>query len=279
VSSKKELVVIGDSFCIDYIKMRNHIAAKESAPYLLHDRNENKIKEFKWDKKEAFPIWGEIVAKELNLKLVNLGQSGTGTNYVFAELLDYLIINKKNIKMIIISWSGHSRFDFQLPSGMHYPVHHPKPWLTINAISPQSKLLNNELFIAAKNNHALTFEVGLNSFFRHAYVLQNLLESYGIDYRMIQSVSDGFAFEKDKYNKDGMIKYAKAIINNPYFDLINDEKFIGCPGTLNLGGFTMADIIWTEDDKNHISNMDHHPNKNGMKIIAKVILDDLQQTI
>ena len=48
---------------------------------------------------------------------------------------------------------------------------------------------------------------------------------------MIQSVSDGHAFEKDKYGIDGMIKYAKAIINHPYFNLINDKKHIGWPGT------------------------------------------------
>lgn len=276
MSSKKELVVIGDSFSIDYVNMRNQMCKAGNIPYLLHDRKENKIKEFKWEQREPFPIWGEIVAKELNLKLVNLGQSGTGTNYVFAEFLDYFINNKNNIKMVIISWSGHSRFDFELPHENYYPPYHNRPWLTINAISPQSKLLDSELFNATKNVNALTFEVGLNSFFRHAYVLQNLLETHGVDYRMIQSVSDGYAFEKDKYGIDGMIKYAKAIINHPYFNLINDKKYIGWPGTKNLGGFTMADLIFTKDDKNHISNLDHHPNKNGMKIIAKAILDDLQ---
>ena len=277
MSSKKELVVIGDSFCIDYVKMRNMMANDYSGGrYLLHVGDE--VKAYTWTQQKSFPVWGDIIAKELNLKVVNLGQSGTGTNFIFAEALDYIINNKDNIEKVIISWSGYSRVDFELPAG-RYPDHHPRPWLTVNPAMPQSiNVHHNKILSAAKAYNTLSFEVGLNNFFRHAYVLQNLLESYGIDYRMIQSITDGHAFPKftfDKGSEGGMHQYAKKLINNPYFDLINDEKFIGWPGVSNLGGFAMTDLIWTEDNKNHISYLDKHPNENGHKIIAKAVLDDL----
>jgi hypothetical protein len=282
VSSKKELVVIGDSFCIDYINMRN-LKGKEydGGKYLLYDPDQNKIREFKWTKQKSFPIWTEIVAKKLNLKLVSLGQSGTGTDFHFAGVLDYIINNKKKIRKVIISWSSFGRFDFEFPSEFNPPPSHPWPWMSVNgALLKYNKLMNGNsadtLLNAAREVNALTFEVGINNFFRHSYVLQNLLESYGIEYRMIQSLSDGHAFPNKYHTHEGALaEYAKYILKSPYFDLINDEKFIGWPGIPLLGGFTMVDLIFTEDNKNFISSMDHHPNENGMKIIAKAILDDL----
>jgi len=273
VSSKKELVVIGDSFCSDYIRMRN-MMADDNEPYLLWDKSLQIIREFEWTQKKLFPIWGEIVAKELNLKFVNLSQSGTGTNYIFAELLDYLIKNKKNIEKVIISWSGCSRFDFEFPGG-NSPVPYKRPWMSICTIHPAwiypVGIKFDKFLTAVKKIKACSFESGINNFFRHVYVLQNLLESHGTDYRMIQSVSDGYEFTKE----GGLYKYAEKIINNPYFDLINDEKFIGWPGIENLGGFTMVELISAEDNKNHISDVDHHPNENGMKIIANTIIKNL----
>ena len=100
MSSKKELVVMGDSFCIDYINMRNLMHDNyNGGRYLLFDPDLDKVREFKWPQQKTFPIWGEIVAEELNLKLVTLGQSGTGTDFHFAGALDYIINNKENIEI------------------------------------------------------------------------------------------------------------------------------------------------------------------------------------
>ena len=282
MSSKKELVVMGDSFCIDYINMRNLMHDNyNGGRYLLFDPDLDKVREFKWPQQKTFPIWGEIVAEELNLKLVTLGQSGTGTDFHFAGALDYIINNKENIEKVIISWSSFGRFDFETSASTKLYAHHPWPWRSVNgALLKFNKLMNNktadDLLNAAREANALSFEVGINNFFRHAYVLQNLLESYGIDYHMIQSLHDAHAFP-NKYDtlEGGYTEYAKHLLKNPYFDLIDDNKFIGWPGIKTLGGFTMVDLIWTKDNKNFISSMDKHPNENGMKIIAKTILDNL----
>lgn len=263
-SSRGELVVIGDSFSVDYIAMRNTMHIDNDMPYRYSDSEFNVVIG-EWEARESFPIWGEIVATELDLKLVNLSQSAIGTDFIFAEALDYITKNKKNIERVIIIWSSFSRFDFERPNEKK-SCYNPTPWTSINTtFNPQGD--NANLLEGAREINALSFEAGINNFFRHIYTLQVILKSYNISYTMAQSVNDESAFN------GGYIKYAKKILNNPYFDLIDDESFIGWPGTKSLGGFNIGDLIWSEDDKNHISCVDKHPNENGMKIIAKAILD------
>lgn len=279
MSSKKELVVIGDSFCIDYVNMRNRLGEEYSGnKYLLYDPDEDTIKVFKWIKQKSFPIWPEIVAKELNLKLVNLGQSGTGTDFHFAVALDYIIKNNKNIAKVIISWSSFGRFCFEFPSKFNAPPSHPWPWISVDPgfSSTGHDGTTHATIKKLTETNLFSFEVGMNNFFRHAYALQNILELYNIEYRMIQSLHDAHNYpNKQNTHKGAFTEYAKHFLKSPYFDLINDEKFIGWPGLPILGGFTMVDLIFSKDSKNFISHLDHHPNENGMKIIAKTILDDL----
>ena len=287
MSSKKELLVVGDSFCIDYVRSRNKMHADGKYPYVIVNNDiegEFKNQVHEWKYIEPFPTWGEIVAKELNLKHVCLGQSGTGSDYVFAKTLDYISKNKKKIGKIIIVWSSFARFDFEL---QHDPRHNFNrywnnfDWISFNptlllgtTVHIEFDILKDNVIKNLKQLKALPIDAGINKFFRNAYALQTILESFNIDYNMIQSVRDWTLSIGEFEN------IAKLILNNQYCELINEDKFIGYPTHPLLGGFNMVEILLDGGTdsrycKNHINEYDKHPNKNGNKLIAKRILDEI----
>ena len=38
-----KLLVVGDSYCMNYVEMKNRVHIKHKEPYLLFDREQNKI--------------------------------------------------------------------------------------------------------------------------------------------------------------------------------------------------------------------------------------------
>ena len=91
MSSKKELLVVGDSFCVDLVSMY-----KEINKQIYKVRTKEGIVDIPIDlSKKPFPIWPDLIAKELDLKLTNLSRCGAGNDYIFAHALDYISKNKK----------------------------------------------------------------------------------------------------------------------------------------------------------------------------------------
>jgi hypothetical protein len=291
MSSKKELVVVGDSYCVDYAAMRNLEHIKQDQKYIVHYGNGTK--EIEWKYMESFPLWGEIVAKELNLKFINLSQSGAGNDHMFAVALDYILKNKKNIGKIIIAWSGTFRIDFENPLQL------PDQWVKLNTVIPKGLLTHQDNVVSALKDCNIPNITGqINKFFRYVYSLQIILESLNIDYYMIQSINErpyDMSFKDDptpkrndyvdQYDYNNRIHLshtdpydyhaAKLLLKNSYFELINEDKFIGWPLWPNIGGFTMMELIHTKNLENHINKYDGHPNENGNKLIAKTILDEI----
>ena len=62
-----------------------------------------------------WPKWPELLADKLDLKLINLGASGAGNEYILSSLVDE--INKRNvndIEMVIAAWSRCDRRDYSI---------------------------------------------------------------------------------------------------------------------------------------------------------------------
>ena len=273
MSSKKELLVVGDSFCVDlqsmYLELDN--------PFAYKVRTREGIKNIPIDLSlKPFPIHPEIIAKELDLKLVNLSRVGAGNDYIFAHALDYISKNKKKIEKVIIAWSGWYREDIEIDIWVNaingFPQQtHPPEWSSLADLYPHPNKINS-----------------INKFFRNVYCIQSVCERFDIDYRMMQTVGIGSVSADHMINVDqDDTKKAKEILDHEYFDLINYHKFIGWPVIQNLGGFTMIDIIEPNNFPNYHptdlylhngENAEHpdcHPNAEGQRLIAKYILDTL----
>ena len=65
----------------------------------------------------------------------------------------------------------------------------------------------------------------------------------------------------------GMREHYEYMAKDPLYDKIDEEHFIGWPGTKMLGGITMQSMLESEDD-NFISKIDRHPSKKGQEKIA-----------
>lgn len=278
MSSKKELLVVGDSFCVDLQTLYLNLPETDDRyPFAFKVRTREGIKNIPIDRSlKPFPIHPEIIAKELNLKLVNLSRNGAGNDYIFAHALDYLSKNKKKIEKVIIAWSGWYREDVEIDIWVNaingFPQQtQPPEWSSLADLYPHPNKINS-----------------INKFFRYVYLIQTVCERFDIDYRMMQTVGIGSISAPHMLNKDiDDTKKAKEILDHEYFDLINYHKFIGWPVIQNLGGFTMLNLIEpnefpihrpTDLYLNNGENVEHpdcHPNAEGQRLIAKYILDTL----
>jgi len=45
--------------------------------------------------------WPELLAEKLNMNCVNLGYSGSGNDYVYSSLLDYIVKDNNDIGLVI----------------------------------------------------------------------------------------------------------------------------------------------------------------------------------
>ena len=62
----------------------------------------------------SWPKWPELLAEKLDMDCVNLGKSGSGNEYIYRSLLNYITRNDtSNIGLVIPAWSQCQRKDYQ----------------------------------------------------------------------------------------------------------------------------------------------------------------------
>ena len=65
----------------------------------------------------SYDKWPEMLAEKLNMQCVNLGQSGAGNEYISNSIIDYIEeANKSDIGLVIPAWSQCRRRDYQMYS-------------------------------------------------------------------------------------------------------------------------------------------------------------------
>tara|TARA_B000000477_G_scaffold52745_1_gene44341 strand:- start:2101 stop:3069 length:969 start_codon:yes stop_codon:yes gene_type:complete len=64
----------------------------------------------------SWPKWPEIMAKELGMKCINLGRSGSGNEYIYSSIQDVVLKleDKSQIGLIVAGWSQGFRRDYQI---------------------------------------------------------------------------------------------------------------------------------------------------------------------
>ena len=289
-----KLLVVGDSYCMNYVGMKNRIHTNNKEPYLLFDREQNKIREFEWKHLDEFKIWPEIVAEKTNCDLINLSESGAGNLSIYSMALDYIVSNK--VDKAIIVWSGLGRWEFEAltinlkkrlyKNGeliSHYKKGKIKPkngtrsaWLRYHNHKMHKELdkhnnlefQTNELDNLA-NVGVFSLETGVYNWFRLIYSMQEICKSLKIDLKMFQSVRPLKSVEEN-------VEASKIIIKDPYLSKVDDKIFKGFPAIDYIGGTCFSDILreYNKSNKNIISEFDSHPNEEGNKLIAEYVLND-----
>jgi len=82
-SSKKKLIVSGDSFT-DYRYTNTH----------------------------GFPVWPDILGEMLDMEVINMGNCGSGNEYIYGSIIDHLP-KESSIGLVVAMWSESCRLDFE----------------------------------------------------------------------------------------------------------------------------------------------------------------------
>ena len=197
-----------------------------------------------WDK------WPEILAKKLNMDCVNLGYCGSGNDYVYSSLLDYIVQNNENLGLVIPGWTRAVR---------------------------RSYTKNKVRFNLRWDTHG-DMDYFIKRSLRYYYTFQQVCKSLNIPFKQIH-ILDPYESAIGEEKRKNLSKYTtkkeaiKMFMSNSYFDKIDEKHFIGWPVEPKLGGFSMWDKL--DNNKHFISEEDRHPNAEGQKIIAETIYENL----
>src|SRR5210317_556189 len=65
----------------------------------------------------SWPKWPQLLAKKLDMELINLSHSGAGQEYIYSNIIDKLqTIDHSKIGLVIAAWSTAPRRDYQIES-------------------------------------------------------------------------------------------------------------------------------------------------------------------
>jgi hypothetical protein len=235
----------------------------------------------KESEKGGWPMWPEIIAKRLNFKSINMGKYGAGNDYIFNQVVDQLHI-QKNIKLVIVMWSGWDRFNYM--GKLVTPI----PYFLLNnlkELEPIKEVLKDHsnlsdydnTFFNMDQDAALKYSKNLiDTNLRYMFLLSYILKEKNIPYIFLQGVKP-FPYNGLNLVENIKFKYTTKMIlndllNNVYFEKLDkDPNIMGFPFLKPLNGFCIRDFVITEKDI--ISPSDTHPNKHGQIKIANSIMD------
>jgi len=210
-----------------------------------------------------WPKWPEILGEKLNMDVINLGQSGSGNEYIFSSLIDAMAnMNREEIGLVIPAWSQCLRRD----------------WIEGNF----------RLNMTISDKGDLRYHV--NKSMRYYYLFQFYCETNSIPYKqlqMIEFIRKGNA-RKEKLrqsildrNLDNDYENGPSYIKNSiYYDKIKSKNFIGYPMKRELGGFPIQDRVTDFRKKEleyifRLSKEDAHPSKIGHEMIAEYLYENI----
>lgn len=233
-----------------------------------------------------WPKWPEIIAKKLDMQLVNVAFSGAGNEQIYSSLLDYISLNgSENIGLVLAAWSQCQRRDFQK-----------------NSIFAQVRDYWHNDRVDTKGDVFYWVRKSL----RYFISFQNLCEQHKLPYKQFQMISlfeswlnglnkrdteiadylrdiEGFKNFIPKYVYPGdPIKDKKKLIKLllKYESSINTNNFLGWPTVKDLAGFYIEEKTMKDKDNISIpelviSEIDGHPTRKGHEVIAEFIYGQL----
>ena len=205
----------------------------------------------------AWSFWPDLLAKKLDMEVINLAKMGAGNEYIYSSLLDK-IITTDNIGLVMAAWSQCQRKDWK----------RGKKWT------------NNSAYMDIKIHNDMYAHV--DKTLRYYYSLQEICKYKKIPYKAFQMIHmfRGYSWDipTQRHKEDFELRkeLLNHIHNSSYFNKI-DDSFIGWPGDPDLGGFSIkSDILKGYSEESlpwAVSERDNHPNAKGQEKITEFIYD------
>ena len=279
-SSKKKLIISGCSYTANYAKTQ---------------------------KLEEFPIWGELLADQLNMELINLSRCGFGNRAIYTTLVER-IVKEKNVGFVVAMWSEFNRMSWYIDTAYQEEVpkryRDPDPWRCFlperivldaewhdqfykpPAENPKKKAMKYKLGKIVRDKKLDSIRAGTVESLGYMFAFQNICENMDIPYLQIQgcwpelakyitpSLEDKIVPRWDRNRSSRVKEFAKLMVDSPYIDKINNN-FIGWPIADIIGGHCFDSLLTKYDYR--ISDEDTHPNKEGHKLISEVLYNEYKK--
>ncbi len=258
-SSKKKLIVSGDSFT-DYRYTNTH----------------------------GFPVWPDILGEMLDMEVINMGNCGSGNEYIYGSIIDHLP-KESSIGLVVAMWSESCRLDFELPLNKENRRigWGTKRWRVIVSLRENEHVWENVVSTLFKKYGYHQLEARTKKSMRFIYSFQEIMKGKKLNFLQVS----GCGLEEPSDS----IEFGKLVLKSPYFDFIDKECFVGWPMADSIGGKCISDYLEQKDPtrtKNIIDGTkvfnddgemispvkDSHPNKLGHEQIAEVLYDAYQKT-
>lgn len=258
-SSKKKLIVSGDSFA-DYRYTSTH----------------------------GFTVWPDILGEMLDMEVINMGNCGSGNEYIYSSLLD-CFAKEDNIGLVIAMWSESCRIDFEVPleEKNRKLSWGRRGWRVIVSLRKNKEIWEDVVATFFRKHGYYQLHARTKKSMRFMYSFQEIMKNRNLNF--LQVAGCGLESPMDSN------ELSKLILDSPYFDLIDKKYFVGWPMVDSIGGKCISDYLKqkdptrtkniidgtkvSDDDGDMISPVkDFHPNKLGHEQIAKVLYDAYQKT-
>ena len=275
-SSKKKLIISGCSYTANYAKIQ---------------------------KLEEFPIWGEVLADNLDMELVDLSQCGFGNRAIYTTLVEKMVV-EKNVGLVVAMWSEFQRMSWYIdPDSLDHAgrekigVSFRNPWMCFlperivkdanwhdqfykpPGINPKKKSTKYELSKMIGNRELDSIRAGSVQSLGYIFAFQSICENMDIPYLQMQGCRAVMGRDT-RTNRRNSKQLAKYIIGSPYLNKINDN-FIGWPVVESIGGYCFDSLLTHTDhwdaSATRISREDTHPNAAGHKLLSKVLYDEYKK--
>ena len=222
----------------------------------------------------SFPMWPDLLAKKLDMRLINLGRSGQGNEYIYSSLQDTIEgvtgVDRNQIGMVVAAWSQCFRKDYQ----------HRHSWVA-ERVNPHGDVFGwiRKSLRTYKNLEYMCERYNI------PYVQTQMIPLY-IDWLRglmpteqeeargkVRGVDDTVYPGDAELDINVILKIIMA-----YDDIINHDNFLGWPISRDLGGYPLSTKeigLSSMIDRQHspyvISKYDGHPNEEGHKRLAAAI--------
>ena len=223
----------------------------------------------------SWPKWPELLGEKLGMKVINVGASGKGNEYIYSSLHDVIesMEDKSEIGLVIAAWSQCHRRDYQTGGGKDGEGWKGDPTDTKGNIIGWTK---RSLRIIKSLEYMCHYH-------DVPYIQTQMIPLFG-DYLSGDADVDDLL---DKYT--GKIDNDYNTILNllmKYEEIIDTSKFIGWPGDYKLGGFPLSYKVLGGDPSTVdvdqfkagyvISPYDCHPNAAGQVRIAEYMYNRIK---
>lgn len=215
----------------------------------------------------SFKCWAELVSEKINKPVVNIATSGAGNYAICKRAQDYIIENYNKIDFAIIALSGWDRVQDVLHRHYGMMSFPSNDHIMDDLDSKTPKLISSTL--------------------RQIYELQLVCKTYDIKcvfFQMLPVLGD---------HSD---TYARKILENPYFNLIEEKYLLGWPFIDIMGGYSFYQKYLIDKEALHIGEVekvivdkntgrsqiaiirkDPHPNQKGHQLIYEKVIGHLNE--